>query len=370
MMLSSVTELFWSQFRQHHNADAVTATAILQMKDHSTQFIQALIEGDIVALRRVPKADLHCHFCNSGNRRFIEQAAGVSVPPVTKPLATIQEMHEWVQTHIGPLFDTAQKRTLASQALFVQAAEDGIAVLETGEDVWARTALYGGSVESIIGILKQAHDRFAPRVIFRPQIGLSRHCSIDSLEEWLVPFLESDYFTCMDLYCDESAQPIRNFKGIYRKARDKGLKLKAHVGEWGSADSVKEAVEELELHEVQHGIAAAESVAVMKWLSDHQIQLNICPTSNVMLGRVASLRRHPARALYDHGVRLTVNSDDVLVFGHSVSDEFMSLYQSGLFTADELDTIRINGLTSRKDGKDIHGTAESFGISDDLRQRS
>ncbi len=71
------------------------------------------------------------------------------------------------------------------------------------------------------------------------------------------------------------AQPITSFKSIYRKAKEKGIKLKAHVGEWGDADSIKEAVEELELDEVQHGIAAAGSLDVMKWLAAHKIQLNI-----------------------------------------------------------------------------------------------
>ncbi|MGD9202303.1 MAG: hypothetical protein PVI26_12120 [Chitinispirillia bacterium] len=57
--------------------------------------------------------------------------------------------------------------------------------------------------------------------------------------------------------------------------------LKAHIGEWGNADSVKEAVEELELTEIQHGISAAESICLMNWLADHNIQPNICPTSDV-----------------------------------------------------------------------------------------
>lgn len=87
-------------------------------------------------------------------------------------------------------------------------------------------------------------------------IPKSRHCPVNLLEEWIAPFLEKDCFFSIDLYGDEMAQPIKNFKSIYRKAKEKGLILKAHVGEWGCANSVKEAVEELELNEVQHGISA------------------------------------------------------------------------------------------------------------------
>ena len=118
------------------------------------------------------------------------------------------------------------------------------------------------------------------------------------------------------------------------------MRLKAHVGEWGTADDVWRAVEVLDLDEVQHGIAAAGSAIVMRFLADHGITLNICPTSNLVLGRVARLEEHPIRALYDAGVRVTINSDDALVFGVGVSEEFMALHRAGVFTGAELDRIR------------------------------
>jgi adenosine deaminase len=105
------------------------------------------------------------------------------------------------------------------------------------------------------------------------------------------------------------------------------------------------AVETLELDEVQHGIAAAASPPVLRFLVDHKIRLNVCPTSNVLLGRVESLAAHPIRTLYDAGVKVTVNSDDALVFGKGVSEELLGLLQARLFTAAELDEIRCNGLS-------------------------
>jgi len=78
----------------------------------------------------------------------------------------------------------------------------------------------------------------------------------------------------------------------------------------------------------------------MKFLADNRIRLNICPTSNVQLGRAESLAERPIRKLYDAGVRVTVNTDDLLVFGQSVSDEFLNLYRAA-----ELDEIRQNGLS-------------------------
>lgn len=148
----------------------------------------------------------------------------------------------------------------------------------------------------------------------------------------------------IDLYGDELAQPIENFKGIYRRAKKEGIRLKAHVGEWGSARDVRTAVEELELDEVQHGIAAVNDESVVRFLADNRIRLNITPTSNLMLRRVENMANHPIRELYRSGVQVTINSDDVLIFDSDVSKEYLRLYEFGCLTAEELDKIRINGL--------------------------
>ena len=122
------------------------------------------------------------------------------------------------------------------------------------------------------------------------------------------------------------------------------MKCKAHAGEFGSAASVREAVETLELDAVQHGIGAADSAEVMKWLANRQIPLNICPTSNIKLKRVGSYKTHPIRILFDHGVRVTLNTDDALVFGDGVSEQYVKLFKAGVFTIGELETIRGNGM--------------------------
>ena len=188
------------------------------------------------------------------------------------------------------------------------------------------------------------HARVAPDIEWIPQLDLAREVPIDVQARRLAPFLELGFWRTLDMSGDELAQPTAVFKPLYRSARNAGLTLVAHVGEWGDADSVQRAVEELELDEVQHGIAAAKSKSVMKFLADNHIRLNVCPTSNVLLGRVESLTEHPIRKLYDAGVKVTVNTDDVLMFGQSVSDEFLNLHRAGLFSAVELDEIRQNGF--------------------------
>ena len=193
---------------------------------------------------------------------------------------------------------------------------------------------------------ESAHREIAPEIELRLQIGLSRHCDTAYLEDCLSYFWGCKALYSIDLYGDELAQPIENFKSIYQLAKAEGLRLKAHVGEWGTAADVRRAVACLELDEVQHGIAAAEDPSVVRFLAENHIRLNITPSSNCLLGRVKDLRTHPIAGLYRSGVDVTVNSDDILIFDSDVSKEYLRLYQSGCLSAEELDDIRKNGLKS------------------------
>lgn len=312
-----------------------------------SDFETALAAGDVAALRAIPKADLHNHFNLGGNRDFVREKTGVDVVPLDHVLNSMGEMHEWVGKHVGPAIKGPMGRMLGLEATFVQAKLYGVTRLDCGEDVWAMTLWENRDVARLTETMREIHQRVAPEIEWTPQMGLSRHCPIQYLMEWSAPFLELDFYQTVDLYADEFAQSIGVFKPVYRAAKAKGLRLRAHAGEWGTADDVWQAVEELELDEVQHGIAAADSPQVMRFLADNKIRLNVCPTSNIMLGRVESMAVHPIRKLFDAGVIVTVNTDDALMFGIGVTDEYLALYRAGVFTAAELDQIRLNGLTDQ-----------------------
>ena len=63
-----------------------------------------------------------------------------------------------------------------------------------------------------------------------------------------------------------------------------------------------------------------------------------------MLSATPSIASHPIRTLFDHGIEVTVNTDDLMIFGQSVSQEYMNLFKAKVFSADELDDIRIASL--------------------------
>ena len=307
-------------------------------------FLEALKNGDLVAIRSFPKADLHNHFVLGGNREYIFEKTGYNINPISNPLKSMNEMNAWSADYIGNRFNSTEGRKLLIEATFVQAKHDGVTVLEIGEDVWGLGEFFHNDIEELIYAFQEANDRIAPEIELRLQIGLSRHCTVDYLEECLKNFWGHREFYSIDLYGDELAQPIENFIPIYEKAAENGLVLKAHVGEWGTAQDIVTAVKALHLNEVQHGIAAFKDEDVIGFLVENNNRLNITPSSNVLLGRVPDMAHHPIAQLYRRGVNVTINSDDVLIFDSDVSKEYLRLYQFGCLTAEELNDIRLSGL--------------------------
>lgn len=307
-------------------------------------FTDALESGDLAAVRACPKADLHAHTAASGNRAFLRERTGKDIAPITAPLRSMDEMHAWFAANIGDLFKGVEGLALAQEASLVQARHDGVTRIELGADCWVITQGYTSAAD-VADKWAAVHRATAPDIDWVRQISMSRHCPVRALDLWLTPFLELGFYRTFDLSGDELVQPIEVFVPLYRKAKAAGLRLKAHVGEWGTAADVAHAVDVLELDEVQHGIAAVDDPGVMRMLAERGIRLNICPSSNIGLGRVESMARHPIRKLFDAGVKVTVNTDDVLFFGNGVSEEFLALHRCGLFSAAELDCIRLNGLS-------------------------
>ncbi|MGG6311476.1 hypothetical protein [Paenibacillus macerans] len=306
------------------------------------QFEEALFQASLPDLQRIPKSDLHSHAGRGGSIDYIRQWAQAPIEPPNRPFDSLGDMQAWFEANIKAHFRGVQGYLKRIEASFAQAGKDCIEVLALGFGLDEIGAL--GGTKAFIATINELQRRYAPNTAFFPELALGRESRIEDILSELDEVMSYSWFKSIDICNNEFAQPIRNFKPAYRLAKSAGLRLKAHVGEFGTADDVREAVEELELHEVHHGIAAAKSVPVMHWLADHGIRLNVCPTSNVMLRVADGYANHPIRKLFDHGVPVTVNTDDLLIFNQSVSQEYLNLFQSGLMSADELDSIRETGL--------------------------
>jgi adenosine deaminase len=308
-----------------------------------SEFTEALRRNDLRAVRKVAKSDLHNHCMTGGKLKSLEKFCGRKLEKFSEGKDGVRGINTWIGRVFRPVMEQPGVMKAAIEAAFQQAKSDGVTVLEMSIDLHLGR-LFNFSPEEIISFLKTAHKEIAPGIDYRPEIGISRGMSVRSVLSLIGPYFDSGYFRSIDLYDIEDLQPPKNFREIYLYARSLGLKCKAHAGEFGDGVSVREAVETLQLDAVQHGNGAADSPEIMKWLARNKLQLNVCPASNIRLKRTRSYKTHPIRILFDYGVKVTVNTDDVLLFNKGNSEQFLQLYRSGVFSPDELDEIRKNGL--------------------------
>ena len=120
---------------------------------------------------------------------------------------------------------------------------------------------------------------------------------------------------------DEAGYPPGPFAEAYEIAAAAGLGCTVHAGEWAGAESVRSAME-LPVTRISHGVRAVEDPALVDELARRRITLEVCPTSNVVLGVFDSFEEHPFPALREAGVPLTLGSDDPPYFGTSIGAEY------------------------------------------------
>jgi adenosine deaminase len=307
---------------------------------------QALAAGDRAALAAVPKADLHCHGLLSAPLSSYEQVLGRRLPAPPRAFGDFDRFIEYIITHLFPaLLDPAPVRTIIRGA-FERLVDDGVVYAEMSFDLLLPEAI-GLSAAQFAALLGEEMARVAPRVTVAPEIGINRALPAAELEDRVRAWLATGLFRSIDLYGDERVGTVDDVAPLYELAGAHGLKRKAHAGELCGAARVRESVEVLGLDAVHHGVRAVEDPAIAAWLAARGTVLHVCPTSNVSLGVCASLTDHPARALHDHGVALTVNTDDFTLFGASVCDEILNLHRIG-FAAAEVAQVIQNGLAEQR----------------------
>jgi adenosine deaminase len=104
------------------------------------------------------------------------------------------------------------------------------------------------------------------------------------------------------------------------------------------------AIRALGAERIGHGVRSVEDPSLVDYLRDHQIPLEVCPTSNLCLGVYPSYEEHPVRWLWEQGVYVTVNSDDPPMFNTDLVREYQALSDHLSFSASELEQLSLNAV--------------------------
>ncbi|MDQ5883841.1 MAG: adenosine deaminase [Pseudomonadota bacterium] len=144
-------------------------------------------------------------------------------------------------------------------------------------------------------------------------------CEKVALHAKLEPF---SFVSGFGLGGDELGFPPQLFKKTYDMARDAGLKTTVHAGEWGNAQSMKTAINICQVDRIGHGVRAIEDENILSMLKDLQIPLEICPTSNVVLGIYPRIEDHPFPLFMAQGIMVSINSDDPPFMSTTIDKEY------------------------------------------------
>jgi adenosine deaminase len=142
----------------------------------------------------------------------------------------------------------------------------------------------------------------------------------------------------------EQEYPPELFQNVFHTARTLGFFTTAHAGEVTGAQSVRRAINDLQIDRIGHGVRANEDEELLELLAVTRLPLEMCPISNIRTGVVASLDKHPIRSFFERGILVTVNTDDPEMFGNTLAQEYRLLEQELGFSRTQTRQLILNGI--------------------------
>jgi adenosine deaminase len=144
----------------------------------------------------------------------------------------------------------------------------------------------------------------------------------------------------------EQTYPPAPFSKLFAEAKAAGFHVTAHAGEAAGAHSIRDAIRYLGVERIGHGTRAFEDPALVEYLIDHRIPLEMCPVSNLRTGVVRSLKDHPIRRFFDAGMLVSVNTDDPRMFQTSLAGEYRLLEKECDFTRSDIRRLILSAIES------------------------
>ena len=228
---------------------------------------------------------------------------------------------------------------------FLKAKSDGVVHAEVFFDPQAHTGR-GIAYETVVNGFTMACQRAEQELELSTKLILCllRHLpvkdSIATFEQARID-LESGRLAGLGLDSSEKGFPPGPWKEIYGTAKTKGIRRTAHAGEEGPVEYIREALSELDVERIDHGIRLAEDADLMREVADKNILVTTCPLSNVRLRCVRSVEELPIRTFLDNGVMFSINSDDPAYFGGYILDNYCAVQDAFNLTAIEWGRITI-----------------------------
>lgn len=309
----------------------------------------------------LPKIELHRHLEGSLRLRTlidISRIHGLGLPGTGKlrELVQVGEDEEYTFTNFLSKFETLRLFYRSPEVIeritretIEDAARDNVRYMELRFTPVALSRAEGfplGEVmDWVIEGTRKAETEFGVKT--RLIASVNRHENISLAEE--VARLAAERvgkgILGLDLAGNEAQHSGRGFLGVFKEAKQAGLSLTIHAGEWGSAENVSEAILYLGADRIGHGVRVLEDPDITLLARDRQIPFEVCVTSNYQSGVFTSLTSHPLPRMLAHGLNITINTDDPSISQITLSHEYRTVCEDMDL---ELDTLRERVLSAAR----------------------
>jgi adenosine deaminase len=316
---------------------------------------------DRALLTRLPKAELHCHLDGSVRpSTLIELGAeyGVPMPRATSEALAVymrvddaRNLEDYLARFTVTLSVMQSEPALERIAyeLATDAAAEGVRYLEVRYAPVLNTQRgldLGAAVEAPLRGLARAereHDVVGRLIVcgirnMSPDVSLElAHLAVDYRKRGVVGF---------DLAGGEAGNPASRHLRAFEHARGHDLACTCHAGEGAGAESCREAVHVCGADRLGHATRLHEDQSLLEYVNDRRICLECCLTSNVQTRAAASYEAHPFRRYFDAGLNVVLNTDNRLMSGTTLVDEYVHAAEQLDFSFDELSRVALNGFES------------------------
>ncbi|HEX5437226.1 MAG TPA: adenosine deaminase [Gemmatimonadaceae bacterium] len=312
-------------------------------------------------LRALPKAELHCHLDGSVRPQTLLELGreyGVPMPAASAAALRacmvardVQDLEEYLArfaTTLSVMQHAAALERIAYE-LMVDAARDGVRYIEVRYCPALNTAR-GLSLEAAVeaplrGIARAEREAdITGRVLL---CALRHHAPDVSLElARLAVAYRSRGVVGFDLAGPERGHAAAEHAAAFAFARKHDLPVTIHAGEGDGAASIRQALYDCGASRIGHGTRLLEDASLAREICDRRIPIEVCLTSNVQTHVAAAYSMHPMREFFDRGMVVVLNTDNRLMSGTTLTDEYVHAAHELGFTAGELAQVARNGFAS------------------------